>query len=354
MSDSPLPAALSCNAPMPNPYRHRGGVHGLGHGSANHRLAAVPLALAVLAMAPTVAAQQRDPQQLIGQTVADRVSADYRFERFVVRSADGNRSWRVHLGIPRGATPATGRAGFWMLDGNAALQEFDPQLLQELAQGAAPVLVFIGHDNELRVDSVARTHDYTPLQELPDALGAAVRGGGAEQLLATIDRRIHAELAQRVALDASRQTLWGHSLGGLFVLHALYARSSTFTAYAAASPSLWWREGALLGAPEQQFLAAPGQRARQLLLMLGGSERERDFSVRDLSNPRVVAHLERVSVVPVDAVPQLAQRLRAVPLLHVDYHEFPGVGHGPMLRASLLYALHALNGIADHSAEPRR
>ncbi len=366
MNDQPFPACRSPHIPMLRPDRHGARVHAFGHGL-SHRLPAAaawchagarlllaaPLALALLAVAPQAMAQQRNLQQLIGPTVADQVSNDYRFERFVVSSADGSRQWRVNLAIPRAPAPAQGRAGFWMLDGNAALQEFSQPLLQALAQADAPVLVFIGHDNEQRVDSLARTYDYTPVPELPDAQTGQARGGGAGQLLATIEGRIHAEVSQRVALDATRQVLWGHSLGGLFTLHALYAHSRVFTTYAAASPSLWWREGAVLGEPERQFMAAPPAQPRRLLLMLGGSERERDFSGRDLDNPRVRAHLQRVTVTPADAVAQLAQRLRAVPGLQVEYREFPGLGHGPMLRASLLYALHATQSIADYSATPR-
>src|SRR5690606_6559257 len=43
-----------------------------------------------------------------------------------------------------------------------------------------------------------------------------------------------------VPIDESRQTLYGHSYGGLFVLHALRTQPGAFQRYVAASPSLWW------------------------------------------------------------------------------------------------------------------
>ena len=44
------------------------------------------------------------------------------------------------------------------------------------------------------------------------------------------------------------------------------------------------------------------------------------------------------------------QLLAAVPGLQVQYREFPGLGHGPMLSASFKATLAALYGIADHGA----
>lgn len=121
------------------------------------------LLLASLAMTTPVSAQQRNPLQTIGQTVADRASQAYAFERFTVTSDDGSRSWRVHVAVPKSPVPAAGWPTFWMLDGNAALIEFDDALLDELAAQPEPhALVFIGYDNDLRIDSPQRNRDYTP------------------------------------------------------------------------------------------------------------------------------------------------------------------------------------------------
>jgi len=294
---------------------------------------------------------RRDPLQVIGRTVADQASPHYRFERFVVAAADGGGRYRVNLAIPAPPPPAAGFPAFWMLDGNAALQAFDEQLLAGLARGTPQVLVFVGHDNPLRIDAAARMRDYTPLPARFEEDGGATRGGGADALMDVIAHRIRPELARRVPLDPWRQALWGHSLGGLFALHALYRGDAGFRTFAAASPSLWWAGGALLGAPERAFVERAGERQARVLLMLGEGERHPDFSGRDMDDPAVVAHLRRVAAVPADALEQLAGRLRQVPGLDVGYREFAGLGHGPMLRASLLHALHAVAGIADRSGE---
>lgn len=316
---------------------------------------------ALLAMAvsvPLVYAQQRSVpmqrNQIIGETIADRQSSSYRFERFVVSTPDRARKWRITLGVPRTAPPSGGFPVFWMLDGNAALMEFDKALLDELAARQSQVLVFVGYDNQQRVDVPARTRDYTPVAAVRAASGqTAPVGGGADAFLEVIEREIKPELARRVTTDPRQQSLWGHSFGGLFALHALYTRAGLFQTYAAASPSLWWDEGYMLGSPEQRFVANNAGHRTRLLLMLGDAERHPERGRRDLSDARVAAHTKQVAAAPSDSALRLSERLRQVPGLTVEYREFPGLGHGPMLRASLLYALHSVAGISDRSAEPR-
>ena len=85
----------------------------------------------------------------------DEPAATYRFERFVVDSLDQQRRWRVNLAIPAraGKTPSP---VLYALDGNAVAMVLDQRLLAELAaRKAPPVLVLIGYDNDLRIDSGA-------------------------------------------------------------------------------------------------------------------------------------------------------------------------------------------------------
>lgn len=307
-------------------------------------IARVCIALA-LAGAAAPALAQPDPDQRIGATVADAPSPHYRFERFVVASADGQRRWRIHLGIPR---QRAGRAGFgalYMLDGNAALMEFDPALLARLAQGRAPVLAFVGYDNALRIDRAARTRDYTP-SAVDDGMGQGPRGGGAAAFADALIERIQPEVRRRVRIDRSREALWGHSLGGLFVLDLLYARGDAFAQWFAASPSLWWDRGRPLAGPERRFLQAAPPRPVRVAIMQGGRECEArpGRAATPAEQARTAAHRARIATVPADAARRLAQRLQAKPGLRVCYREFATLGHGPMLRASLRAAALAMAG----------
>ncbi len=331
--------------------------------STAHRLACTFTAVCalVIGIAAPLHAQQRNPAQLMGRTVLDEPASSYRFERFEVASADRKRRWRVNLGIPVAARAGAGQSvpapspALYALDGNAVAMVLDQQLLAELAASKAPpVLVLIGHDNERRIDSAQRTRDYTAwIDRADDESGQVqVAGGGAYAFLDIIERRIKPEVARRAHVDPQRQALWGHSLGGLFVLSSLYTRPAAFQQYVAASPSLWWSKGAPLGDLETQFIENSAGQSAQLWVMLGGDERRGNRGARDMSNPRVVAHLRRVGGASSDAAHSLSERLCDVPGLQVQYREFPGLGHGPMLPASFKATLAALYGIGDHSGAP--
>lgn len=307
-------------------------------------------AVAVLGMvaAAPVAAQQRNPLQKVGETVLDQPAQSYRFERFVVESGEPARKWRVNLGVPTKAATVPSPV-LYMLDGNAAAMVFDQTLLSDLAAHAAPVLVFIGYDNDLRIDSAARTLDYTAWVDVADDENGTPQssGGGAQAFLEVIQQKIKPEVERRARVDTAQQSLWGHSLGGLFVLSTLYTQPTAFQNYVSASPSLWWSQGAPQGAMEQAFFAKP--EPATVWLMLGGDERTGNRGVRDMNNPRVVAHLRRIAGATPDAAHALSERLAKVPGVQVTYREFPGLGHGPMLSASLKATLAALYGAEDRS-----
>ncbi len=299
--------------------------------------------------------QQRNPLQKMGETVADRESPYYRFERFTVSSPDGTRVWRVNVGIPKKEKPVAGFPSFWMLDGNAALMEFDASLLEELASKTNPsVLVFIGYDNDLRIDSPARNRDYTPLltpSEEAENLDHVLTGG-ADAFLEIIERKIRPQVQEVVMLNPNEQTLWAHSLGGMLVLHSLFTRPGAFQTYISGSPSMWWGK-AYMSKEAQRFIAHSAGHPARVIIHLGGAERIGDRGQRDLTNPRVVAHLERIKAAPPDAAMLLAEQLKSVPGLEVSYREFADLGHGPMFRASLMGGLHEILGVKDRSETPR-
>lgn len=311
----------------------------------DRRLIASLLGLLLSLLASTAPARP-DAQQRLGETLVERGSAHYRFEHFELASADGQRHYRVRLGIPRSAPPAAGYPALYLLDGNAALAALREDWLAELSQGQPPLLVLIGPASDNRLDLEARMLDYTPAPPagpgtLDPALGDRPSGGAAafRELLV---QRIRPQVLKRVAVDEIRQGIWGHSLGGLFVLDSLFSMPAAFHFYIAASPSLWWQSGLLL----ERHRNFSGAQAR--LLILRGSEERPSYRAGAVDSPRVRA----MAAVPADAPLRLAERLDALPGMHAEFRQFAGLGHGPMLTASLRPALRLLAGLEPWEATP--
>jgi Predicted hydrolase of the alpha/beta superfamily len=150
--------------------------------------------------------------------------------------------YRIFRAVPRGMPPASGWPVLYLLDGNAA---FDFLSAADLAQVPGLVLIGIGQDTRGQFERLSRARDLTfpkPGQVglIPDAgYGDRPTGGAPEFLpLLTGDLREHSE--DGIRIDATRRTLWGHSLGGLFVLNVMLRAPESFARYAAISPSLWW------------------------------------------------------------------------------------------------------------------
>ena len=284
----------------------------------------MPLYLA-MALALTAPAAQAQPEreQKMDTSLLQRQDLAYRFSQLDLDSVDGQRHYRLWIGKPDRPAPAAGYPVLWMLDGNAALGALDRAQLQRLAAGQAPLLVAVGYQTEQRIERAGRTYDYTPAlpgqTEQRDPL-TGQPSGGVDAFLDLLTQRMRPRVAEVAPIDLQRQTLWGHSYGGLAVLHALFTRPGAFSDYAAASPSLWWHDGAIVR--EAQGLEQRlGESRPTLLLMRGGEEP---------SNPRapVKGDVERPAR-------DLATDLAKVPGLQVRFERFEGLGHGPMLPASL-------------------
>jgi predicted alpha/beta superfamily hydrolase len=178
-----------------------------------------------------------------GPSLLDSPTATHRFERQFRRSADGLRTYRIDTAVPVRAAPKTGRPSLFALDGNAV---FDELTAEQLAQFPDVVLIGIGYDTPLRFDVESRTLDYTPRLDSRDFTYDARRperlAGGAPAF-ASIVADVVAERTGALSLDWQRSGIWGHSYGGLFILHLLTAVPDIVSRYYAASPSLWWHDG---------------------------------------------------------------------------------------------------------------
>ncbi|WP_416191981.1 alpha/beta hydrolase [Neisseria sp. CCUG12390] len=266
----------------------------------------------------------------------------YRFETLNFQSADGKRRYRVYLGIPKTAAPAQGRSVLYALDGNALTENLTPQRLNALKQ--PPVLVLIGYDTDLRFDTAARAHDYTPPDEkgmiFADDTDTSLTHGGAADFLQLVNNAIRPQIEARVNLNPERQILWGHSYGGLFVLYTLLNAPQSFTHYIAADPALWFRQGSLYRQYQTAFRRPGLFRNRVLLVEQSQRKRRRDTAkLTPGQAARLAARQQAAAQLPSDAGKKLTEQLSARNDIRAEFTGYPELDHGGILPVSFMHAL---------------
>lgn len=260
----------------------------------------------------------------MGPTIVDQQQSLYRFETLIMSSEDGKRHYKIQIGTPNRPAPARGHPVIYMVDGNAAMASIDVDDLKAISALSAPVLVAIGYDTEARHDVIARSFDYTPpvmvngVSKPVEVRGRS--GGGADIFLDYIETHIKPAVEEREPIDRSRQTLWGHSYGGLFTLHTLFTHPDLYQRYVAGDPSLWWYDGILV--KTAQAFDTTRAKDKQIAIMVGGQRRSTSMSnaAAQWSTQDMAKHLQEAG-------------------LNVSYENFSELNHGQMLAASLKPAL---------------
>ncbi|MFI4975515.1 MAG: alpha/beta hydrolase [Caulobacterales bacterium] len=102
---------------------------------------------------------------------------------------------------------------------------------------------------------------------------AADATGGLDDFLRMIEQEAKPRVRDVAPIDEANTALFGHSLGGLAVVRALFANPGAFRTFIAASPALSWADGAVLSG-EADFAAklAAGAAGPRVLLTVGADE----------------------------------------------------------------------------------
>ena len=91
-----------------------------------------------------------------------------------------------------------------------------------------------------------RFYDYTPypntnFKNRLDSASVPEQGGAAE-FLQFIEEELKPQIESEFNVDRRRQTIFGHSLGGLFTLYAMFSKPQAFSCYIAGDPSIHWNQ----------------------------------------------------------------------------------------------------------------
>lgn len=234
-------------------------------------------------------------------------------DRIDFRSDVNGRRYSLSIGLPFAKVPERGFPVLYVLEGN-----FYFATAVEAARACAPQVLVVGigyPDDEAYLETVLQRRRPLPpwLEDEPlvaaaatferlydlslptsdEALGAfPVPGvalssrdvGGLAQFLKIIEAEVKPRIDAFAATDLANQAIFGHSLGGLAVLHALFTNPNAFRTFIAASPSIWWDEKAVL-AGESKFAQAVeiGTASPRVLITMGSEE--------ETANPHCAAQL---------------------------------------------------------------
>lgn len=236
-----------------------------------------------------------------------------------MQSESTGRVYRISVAEPMGQPPECGYPVLYSLDANASFGTLAEavRLQSRTPRGITPsIIVGIGYDSDSPIVTDERFYDYTvpaAAHELPVRPNGMPwpETGGAEDFLDFIELQLIPRIASRYPVNPEKQSVFGHSLGGFFVLYALFTRPHIFRRYIAASPSVWWKQHVLYKTWEvsKPFLQ-PFDLQRELSIFVGTEEK-----------PAMVQ----------DARDLYAKLREHRHLLHAELHEIEGEGHVSVL-----------------------
>jgi predicted alpha/beta superfamily hydrolase len=274
-------------------------------------------AITVLLCAAASVTAQAGPQPIPDQGRPARLPGATQYD---FTSGITGRPYRLTITPPVNADPSLLYPVLYVLDGTAWFSTSSEVATVFGATGLTGTgyVVAIGYQTEdVMVASELRTLDLTPFRS-PDPSVADLTGGG-DAFLRAIYEEVQPFVLNHFRVDAARQAIWGHSIGGLTVLRSLFRNPSKFSTYIIASPTI----NPNVLADERAFLeqVVRTKMPLRILITVGSDEPTTGYRM-------------------VEDASTLADRLRAgAPQLEVERTIFEGEGH---LTAGLLSLIRSL------------
>lgn len=207
--------------------------------------------------------------------VADRVLIPLRAratDEWPLASKQGSE-YVIRVSLPQGPAPSGGFPVIYVLDGDAWFgAAVEVARIREYSKLSPAAIVGIAYPNRKFFDPVRRTFDFTP----PGAFDAdmeseGIKLGGGEQFLEFLNWTLKPQLRTRHPVSSEHETLFGHSLGGLFVLYALFKSPESVETYLAGSPSMFFADEIVLKG-EPAFASNPARHSVRVLITSGEFE----------------------------------------------------------------------------------
>ncbi|MDI7743181.1 alpha/beta hydrolase-fold protein [Lysinibacillus fusiformis] len=205
-------------------------------------------------------------------------------KHFTIDSTYTNYQYNISVSVPNGRQPEDGFPIIYVLDGRNYF-DFAKQTIN-LQSGNSPKTnvesaIVVGICHQEKDESLRRFYDFTAQAEtyhFPERTkGKWVELndlGGAENFSKFIEDELKPEIESRYPVNQNKQTLYGHSLSGYFVLWSYLTKRDCFHTYLAVSPSLWWNDEELFRYLEEADL----KEQRSVFIIVGEQE---GFMVKD-------------------------------------------------------------------------
>lgn len=152
----------------------------------------------------------------------------------------------------------------YMTDGDAHMGHTASTIEFLTRNGRIPDLIVVG------IPNTDRTRDLSPVKSTNKNPAGELQfptSGGADNFLKFIETELMPQIEKQYRVQPYR-ILAGHSLGGLFAIHAMISKPGLFNSYVAVSPALQWENGEALKRAEE-FLKNQKEMRVTLYLSLG-------------------------------------------------------------------------------------
>lgn len=182
--------------------------------------------------------------------------------------------------------------------------------------GRIPQMIVVG------IANTDRTRDLTPTSLAAENSSGRIfpTSGGADRFLEFFRKELIPHIESSYRTEPYR-VFSGHSLGGLFAVHAFLTHTDLFDAYLAVSPSLWW-DDEICKRRAKNFFGDTSKLQKSLYLTLGKESPQMHASFDGLTD-----HLAKLP--PIEG-------------FQWDAREFPDEDHGSVVLRSHYHGLKAV------------
>lgn len=186
-------------------------------------------------------------------------------------SSPAGHPHRIVVSAPQGGEPRAAYPVVYVLDGDGWMgTAIEIAKMREFEKLDPAIIVGVGYPSHSFFDALGRSYDFTPPGSVdPDFEGIPL--GGADDFLQFLAATVKPWVRTHYHVDPHRQILFGHSLGGLFALYALYKSPDSFAVFIAASPDLPFSNH-IINKDQAAFEQNPARRNPRVLVTVGELE----------------------------------------------------------------------------------